>query len=205
MADFKLAIPIIKRSEGGLSKNPNDTASKWPVPDGSGFHTNKGITWLSFTFYAKSLGYEPTPKLFYDMPEHIWQGITKKGYWDKIQGDKLHSQAVATIMVDWYFGSGNWSVKNLQSVLNTKFNYKLTIDGDFGLMTLKAANSVNQKDLLHWLYQARIAFIDKISKNGNQSKFKKGWLDDAQHTYNMALQYLPKVGGALAVIGGIFF
>lgn len=205
MADFKLAIPIIKRSEGGLSKAKTDTASKNPVPDGSGYHTNKGITWTTFTENAKRLGYVATPKLFYEMPEGIWQAITKFGYWDRIQGDKLHSQAVATILVDWYFGSGNWAVKNLQSVLNTKFNYKLLVDGDFGLLTLKAANSVNQKDLLHWLYQARLAFIDKISKNGNQIENKKGWLDDAKYTYEKALQYLPKVGGALAAAAAIFF
>ncbi|MCF8255529.1 MAG: hypothetical protein K9H61_02275 [Bacteroidia bacterium] len=206
MADFKLAIPIIKRSEGGLSKNTSDSASNYPVPDGSGYHTNKGITWLTFTSMAKKVGYVATPKLFYEMPESIWQAITKIGYWDTIQGDKIRSQSVATILVDWNFGSGNWAVKNLQSVLNTKFNYKLLVDGDLGLMTLKATNSVDQKSLTNWLYQARLAFIDKISKNGNNAKFKSGWLDDAKYTYDMAIKYLPAAaGGLLALATGVFF
>jgi hypothetical protein len=35
----------IKKWEGGLSKDSRDQAAKDPVPDGSGYHTNIGITW----------------------------------------------------------------------------------------------------------------------------------------------------------------
>ena len=45
MADYRLIIPFIKSKEGGLSKETSDTASADKVPDGSGYHTNKGITW----------------------------------------------------------------------------------------------------------------------------------------------------------------
>jgi lysozyme family protein len=205
MADFKLAIPVIMRSEGGLSKNPNDSASKWPVPDGSGYHTNKGITWLTFSSNARRLGYEATPKLFYDMPQHIWERITKQLYWDVIKGDQIRSQSVATMLVDWYFGSGDWAVKNLQSVLNTHHGYKLAVDGDLGPLTLKAVNSVDAKKLTDNLQAARLAFIDRISKNRNNSVFRNGWIDDAKHTYNVALQYLPSVGFGLFALGTLFF
>lgn len=205
MADFNLAIPIIKRSEGGLSKNPNDTAARWPVPDGSGFHTNKGITWQTFLSNAKSLGYKATPELFYQMPDEVWNKITKKYYWDMVQGDKLKSQAVATILVDWYFGSGNWSIKNLQSVLNTHFGKKLKIDGSMGINTLTAANKVDQKKLTETLYQARIRFIEAISKKPGQSVFRNGWLDDAKHTFEMASSYLPTITGLGAIALGVFF
>ena len=205
MADFTKAIPIIKRSEGGLSKNTSDSASKDPVPDGSGYHTNKGITWTAFKAFAKKLNYDPSPKLFYEMPEAIWRGITKVGYWDTLQADKIRSQSVATILVDWNFGSGNWSVKNLQTILNTKFNYKLVVDGFIGSMTLMAINAVNQKDLTNYLYQARIEFINKISK-GNNAKFKNGWIDDAKYTYDAAIKYLPTgIAGVLALAASVFF
>lgn len=205
MAKFELAIPIIKRSEGGLSKHPADTASRWPVPDGSGYHTNKGVTWQTFSSNAAKLGYEATPKLFYEMPDWVWNKITKKFYWDAIDGDLLKSQAVATILVDWAFGSGNWAVKNLQSVLNTHFGKKLKVDGNMGPLTTNATNSVDQKRLTELLYAARIKFIEAISKKPGQEKFKKGWLDDAQHTFNMAKQYLPAITGGLLLVGSLFF
>lgn len=207
MADFNLAIPVIKRSEGGLSKHPSDTASKWPVPDGSGYHTNKGITWLVFSTNAKKLGYTATPELFYAMPDHIWNKITKQLYWDEISGDQLRSQAVATILVDWYFGSRAWAVKNLQTILNKHFNYKLAVDGVMGIMTTKAANAVDQKRLANLLQQARVAFIETISKRGDQGKFRNGWLEDAAYTFSIAQRYMPAISIGTLLVGAsaLFF
>jgi len=47
MADInKVNFDYIKRWEGGLSKHPKDPAAKYPVPDGSGYHTNiGGVLW----------------------------------------------------------------------------------------------------------------------------------------------------------------
>ncbi len=205
MADFNLVIPVIRRSEGGLSKDPTDTAAKFPVPDNSGYHTNKGITWQTFSTNGVKLGYPVSPKVFYEMPDQIWKSITKKLYWDDIKGDQIKSQAVATILVDWYFGSMSYAIKNLQSVLNTKFGYKLTIDGELGPVTLAALNKVDPAALSSYLAAARVAFIEKISKNPGQSKFRNGWLDDARYTYSQAVKHLPEIGAGLALLTGIFF
>ena len=40
----KANLDYILKWEGGLSKHPRDSAARHPVPDGSGHHTNKGIT-----------------------------------------------------------------------------------------------------------------------------------------------------------------
>jgi hypothetical protein len=71
MADFTRIIPIIKQWEGGKSKAKTDRASAFPVPDGSGYHTNKGVTWETFLGSAKKVGYSPTIENFYKMPDSI--------------------------------------------------------------------------------------------------------------------------------------
>jgi hypothetical protein len=67
MANYLLFVPVLKKYEGGLSKAKTDTASKNPVPDGSGYHTNKGITWSTFKAMAQTIDYTATPTLFYQM------------------------------------------------------------------------------------------------------------------------------------------
>ena len=63
---------LIKKWEGGWSKDPLDPAAAFPVPDGSGVHTNIGITWKTFAANAEKLGYAATPKNFKNMPPDIW-------------------------------------------------------------------------------------------------------------------------------------
>src|ERR1700690_3252638 len=101
MADYTKIIPLILEVEGGLSKSKADAASADPVPDGSGYHTNKGITWTTFKQAAPACGFIASPELFYSMPEYVWNAIFKNLYWDKISGDKINSQAIADTLVDW--------------------------------------------------------------------------------------------------------
>lgn len=110
MADSIQAAPFIMAWEGGLSRATTDTASNNPAPftyDGkTGWHTNKGITWTTFSSNATKLGYSPTADNFFKMPMEIWNKIFKKVYWDAIQADKIESQALATYAVSWVWGSG---------------------------------------------------------------------------------------------------
>lgn len=73
-----------------------------------------------------------------------------------------------------------------------------------GGQSLTATNSVDQTQLTNNLYQARVNFIQAISKKPGQEKFYNGWLDDALFTFNQAKGYLPKVGTGLASLG-LFF
>jgi lysozyme family protein len=198
MADWSKAVPYVLKYEGGISKNTNDSASSRPVPDGTGNHTNKGVTWGVFVDNAPKLGYKATPDLFYKMPKDIWEKIFKVLYWDNfIQGDKIKSQAIAILLVDWAYGSGSWAVKNLQQVLNRSFGFRLTVDGDMGPKTLNATNTVNQEKLLDLLQAERLDFIKQISV-GNNATFYNGWVNDAKYVYEQSLKYVvPVASGAL--------
>jgi lysozyme family protein len=197
MADFKKAIPIILQYEGGLSKNKTDKAAADPVPDGSGNHTNKGITWTTFKGAASKYGFTATAALFYQMPDTIWTKIAKGMYWDVISGDQLKSDSVAILLADWQFGSGTNATKNLQQVLNRSFGQKLTEDGQFGPKTLVATNAANQTKLFQLLQAERIDYYNQlVAANPSQQAFYSGWINDAMNTFNKASVYAK---GAISV------
>lgn len=204
MADFNAIVPLIKQWEGGLSKDATDTASKFPVPDGSGNHTNKGVTWQTFLTNAAKLGYQPTIANFYKMPDSIWVPLFKRSYWDfYISGDKIKSLSIALFLVDWAWGSGNWAAKNLQQVLNRSFNAGLKVDGVMGAHTLNVTNSVDQKKLLDLLKAERIDFYNQLIKNNpSQKKFEKGWKARTESVFAFVVKNFPPT--AAVAIGGFF-
>ena len=112
MADLNKAIPYIRKAEGGLSRATTDTASKNPAPftynGKTGWHTNKGITWSTFSSLAPTLGYAASADNFFTMPDAIWEKIYRNGYWNPMQADKIKSDAIAIAIVDyaWAFGVG---------------------------------------------------------------------------------------------------
>lgn len=141
MADYKNSVPFLLKWEGGLSHSQNDSAKSDPVPDGSGTHTNKGVTWKVFKAYAFQLSYEPTIELFYQMPPDIWGKIFKIGYWNNISGDSIASQAIANTLADWAWGSGpGTAVFKMQEFLGIKADYKM------GPITLDTINERSRAD-----------------------------------------------------------
>lgn len=205
MADYRSIIPFILKSEGGLTRNPADTASAhpapWPYKGQTGWHTNKGITYATFSSLAPKLGYQNTADNFFVMPESIWGKIYKAGYWDKIRGDELKSQAVANLLADWQWGSGSNAIKNLQQVLNRSFGYKLAVDGGMGAQTLAATNKVDEKKLFDLLHKEKLDFYNQIvANNPSQQTFIKGWTNRA-----MALYEQNKTLVAVAAGSGLFF
>lgn len=135
MADYTKIIPLILKVEGGLSNNPHDSASANPCPCPEKWHTNKGITWTTFTSCAAKCGFVATPELFIQMPSYVWNSIFKQMYWDPILGDKINSQALADTTLDWGWASGpHTAVRKLQEFLGVQN------DGVMGFMSLKALN-----------------------------------------------------------------
>ena len=73
MANYRNIVSFIKSKEGGLSSATTDTASRNPAPCGNGsngkpYHTNKGVTWETFSSNASSLGYTASCSNFLNMP-----------------------------------------------------------------------------------------------------------------------------------------
>jgi lysozyme family protein len=176
MANHLNIIPFIKSAEGGLSKNPQDQAAAYPVPDGSGYHTNKGITWK--TWSANFGNTQASIYGFYNMTDANWEYIFKKYYWNAIFGDQINSQKIADILVNWVWMSGSYTpVKNLQYILG------ITQDGQFGPITLAALNNSNQADTYNKLKGLQTAFINNLGAQPKYSMFLTGWTNRLKNLF----------------------
>jgi lysozyme family protein len=168
MADYRLIVPFIKEKEGGISNKKSDKASANPVPDGSGNHTNRGVTWATwksvFGTGADSI------KRFYAMSDADWGTIYKPLYWDAIGGDKINSQRIADTLVHWAWGSGIYKPATaIQSIVGVK------VDGKIGNQTINAINNSNEADTYAKIKQAHINHWTNLLKSPEYS-MNKGWI-----------------------------
>jgi len=164
----------IKKWEGGLSKDPTDPASRYPVPDGSGYHTNIGVTWQAFHAHFPNL----KPADFYLMPDNLWLQIYHDGYWNAVRADEINSQVVAEFMADWAWGSGAYApIKNMQIILN-KNNFGCAVDGVIGKVTISQINAFiamkGERYVFDSLYDYRTSFLKSINTFW---KYGVGWMN----------------------------
>jgi len=135
----KANLDYILRWEGGLSKHKRDSASRYPVPDGSGYHTNKGITWRVFSSIHGS-GADAIHR-FYQMSQDDFREIYKL-YWNGVKSDRVQSQVIAEYMADFAWGSGvAGASRQIQKWLNTQ-GFKVAVDGKIGNQTISAINDL---------------------------------------------------------------
>lgn len=218
MANYELIIPHILKAEGGMSRAKTDTASRKPAPykttafnsntrrteTASDWHTNKGITWETFSSNAR-LGYVVNQANWEKMPKSIWKLIFKKIYWDNVGGDQIKSQAIANYLADWSWGAYFvTAVKNAQQVLTRSFGYKLATDGKAGPATIAAINAVNPARFLEELRKEHLDFYAQVVKaNPSQAANIKGWTNRVNDLYNLSAKYLTTT--TAISIGSIFF
>lgn len=173
-------IDFIKLKEGGLSKDPNDSASKNPVPDGSGNHTNKGITWKTFNTLGNRLGYNGNDiKLFYEMPLSIWTKIYKEIYLSPFTAYTLSPLANYYLSL-WAWGSGVNGAKAL-----------IDRTGGSSAAYNEIIRTQGEKALLIKLVKERMDFFRRLAaaKIENQ-KFLNGWLYAQQNFYHNFKNYI---------------
>ena len=161
MSDYKKLKPIVRKWEGNAFVNhPADPggATKW------------GVTIATFrSIYGRS----KTVNDLKNMTEEQWNYIFKVHFWDRWQADKIESQSIANIVVDWVWASGIYGIKYPQQILG------VTADGKVGPKTLAAINGYpNQKELFQKLWNRRKKHFKNIVKNRPASKvFLKGWMN----------------------------
>lgn len=176
MANYTNIISFIKAAEGGLSRNAQDQAAAYLVPDGSGYHTNKGITWKVW----ESIFGNTQPAIFgwYNMTDQNWGYIFKQLYWNKIYGDQIKSQRIADILVNWVWMAGTYyPVKNLQYILG------VNQDGIFGNQTLLALNAANELDTYNKLKGLQTIYFNNLASQPKYSTFKTGWLNRLKNLF----------------------
>ena len=175
MADvFKVNFAYIKKWEGGLSKDPRDPASKFPVPDGSGYHTNMGVTWQAFKAHFP----QGTPQEFYNMFDKLWLAIYREGYWKAVKGDEIKSQIIAEFIADWAWGSGPGTATAYVQTLLKNAGYLQPVTQLFGPVTLgnlhAMIDSKGERAVFDALYSARTSFLQSIK---GFAVYGVGWMN----------------------------
>lgn len=164
MAQIEILSPFILSWEGGFTNHPADR----------GGATNKGVTIATW----KAVGYDKDGDGDIDVDdlrllteEDAVKYVMKPHYWDRWQADRIKSQSIANLVVDWVWASGKNGITNVQRLLG------VTVDGIVGEETLTALNKRNSRELFAEIKRARIAFIEGVVKRDpSQLVFKKGWL-----------------------------
>lgn len=177
-------LDYILRWEGGLSKHQRDSASRHAVPDGSGNHTNKGVTWRVFrSIYGNSAD---AVARFYQMTHEDFKGIYAL-YWKGVKADSITSQIIAEYVTDFAWGSGvAGSSRQVQRWLNTQ-GYKVGVDGKIGNQTLTAINKLiedkGQRIAFESLDTHRRHFLARLR---DFDVFGRGWYNRLEDFANYA-------------------
>lgn len=163
MAKFEIEIPRVLAHEGGYVNHPSDPGGK----------TNRGITDRLdgkidglVDLNGDGAGDVEIKKLTEDQAKQVY----KTRFWDRMQGDKIESQAIAGILFDGYVNMGANAIKILQRILSVKD------DGVIGPKTLEAINGANEIQLYTDYKAARIEFYNDLAERKPALKvFLKGW------------------------------
>lgn len=180
MADFKTALKVTSRNEGGYA---NVTGDK-------GGETYRGIArnfwgywegWLIIDRYKLE-----TPlnlldsKLAQDttLQEYV-DTFFKKNFWDRARLDEVNSQEIANELYDTgvNFAPGR-AVRMLQEAINlTRKDLQVTVDGLIGPKTIEAANTHSSPQYLYKMLNVLQgeAYIEIVRRDPTQEKFLKGW------------------------------
>ena len=196
MTNYKNIVPFIKKSEGGISSEPKDSASKNSSPcgnkNGYPIHTNKGITWATFKGLASKGGYTASCDNFLKMPDDVWFKVYKVGFWDEVQGDRIQNQAIANTFVEMIWGSGLGSISRgtgtlgwLNSFFKKNYNQNLTSITQMVDFVNKLDNEGKTPELFEKLNDFRATKY----KNLNQPAFTKGWLNRLNSFYILNKPY----------------
>ena len=164
MSDPNLAIAITLTHEGGYQDDPKDRAnwSSGKVGVGTLIGTKYGITALDMPTLSQAQ--------MQALPQSVAVQFYGQKFWNPFYG-AIDNQTIANKLFDMgvLFGVET-AVKAFQDALDIK------TDGDFGPMTLAAANKANPTTLLEDFQTAmRARALRVIQNNPNDAEDLGGW------------------------------
>lgn len=166
MARLEILAPFILSWEGGYNKVKGD----------KGGATNKGVTletWRRYGYDKNGDRVINEKDVMLITEEDAVGRILRPVYWNKWRADEIQCQAIANLVVDWYWNSGIYGIKIPQKVL------RVSIDGSVGPKTISAINShPDKRELYRRLWKERKEYYERlVTKNPSQSKFMAGWMN----------------------------
>jgi lysozyme family protein len=168
MSDFNLAQPFILKNEGGYVNDPND----------AGQETYRGISRKNFPYWSGWVIVDNSKPLSANelikstFLDTCIDSFYKVEFWDRIHGDSIQLQPVASYLYDFYVNASHNAIKCVQRIVG------VSDDGLFGSGTLNALNAY-RGDLLGDLHNARIDYYVSL----NNPRYVVGWKNRANQMY----------------------
>lgn len=170
MANFNVAFQKVLKHEGGYVNDPDDP----------GGETYKGIArssnskwdgWVIIDMMKKQSGFPGTLDGNVELQEKI-QHFYQANYWDKIKGDDITNQEVATSIFDFGVNAGvSTSASLAQLCIDVK------ADGVFGNVSVTKLNQTDPEFFLASFTVAKIArYISIVKKRPSSQKYFYGWV-----------------------------
>lgn len=159
MANVDSLLPYILKFEGGFVNDPAD----------AGGATNKGVTigtWRQVGYDKDGDGDIDVADLKKLTDADVRNRVLKPAFWDRWKADRINSQGVANILVDWVWGSGKHGIVIPQRLLG------VVPDGIVGEKTLAAVNAADPRQLFDAIFEARKKFLHDIT-NQSIAKYER--------------------------------
>ena len=158
MAKIDAFLPFLRKWEGGVAQQKNDR----------GGLTNCGVTLATL----RRLYPEATATDLLSLDEREWTKVVERLFWQRWQADRIDSQSVAEMLVDWTWMSGYWGVVLPQTLLH------VIPDGKVGPCTMQAVNESDPYTLWSDLKESRRRyFLRQAQRSTSQHRFLQGWLN----------------------------
>ena len=115
MADFNTIWSRVLKDEGGYQTDTEDSGN---YCENKLIGTKYGIAAINYKAYY---GYCPTIQQMKDLTEAQAKAIWKKTVWDNIQGDKIDSMGIASMILD-AAGGGKSGYLHVRQAINKSLN-----------------------------------------------------------------------------------
>jgi len=173
MAEFLPALQKVLVHEGGYVNDPDDP----------GGETYKGIArkmnskwdgWVSVDINKKQPGFPANLENDSVLQAKI-SDFYHVNYWDKILGDQINNQEVATSIFDFAVNAGTSSSATLAQIVIGE-----NADGVIGNVTITKLNQFDAEHFLASFTVAKIArYMSIIKKRPTSQKYLYGWVKRA--------------------------
>lgn len=164
MAKLEILAPFILGFEGKFANHPKD-------PGGA---TNRGVTigtWRQVGYDKDGDGDIDVDDLKLLTEADAVNRVMRPHFWNRYQADRIKSQSVANILVDWLWASGKPAITKVQALLG------VTVDGVVGEKTLAAINAQEPRAFFAKIHDLRVKFIEGVIANRPDSAvFRNGWM-----------------------------
>ncbi len=173
MAQFNSALQKVLANEGGYVNDPDDPGGETCNGIARNMHS-KWSGWLRIDMHKNQPGFPANLEKDTELESEIAL-FYQVNFWDKINGDNIQNQLVATSIFDFAVNAGvKTSATLAQMVVEAK------ADGVIGQLSLEKINAFNPDHFLAAFTVTKIArYMAIIRKRPASKKYLYGWVSRA--------------------------